>query len=458
MLISGLYTHVIWPLTDRKQYAGMARNLRLWRARERQSLAENRSCQARSLEKILTHAYDSSRFYRERFRQAGVERADLARPDILSALPVLERDDLRRHGEAMRSDRFQADQLQVSATGGTTDAPIRLWRDYGALARKKSVQEQFWRWAGSEPGGKVFFLWGARTDYVENPGWRWRLYDRYVLRRIWAPVSRLNDAVLEEYRLQINRFRPQVICAYPSALVALADYLRRSGRDLVPARGALFTAEALAAEERPWVEKALGMPLFELYASRDVGTIAGECEAHAGMHLNPEAAVVEYVPLAGPGAPYELVITDLLNYGMPLIRYRIRDCVVSPPAATDACPCGRGWPRLPPLIGRVSDVFCLPDGTLVPGVSLHRAAVVAPGIAQVQYIQEGVRSFRLRYVPGPQYTPADLQALRRRLQDFLPGDLEWIIEPVAAIEREPSGKTRFCINRLAPRKPEAAHV
>lgn len=456
-MLTTVYSRLILPLSDRQQFSGLAKNLRHWQRQERLSLQANLQAQAHALEALLIHAHDTCPFYRERMQQAGVKRADLGQSDALAALPVLTRSDLREHANRICSERFSLEQLQSSATGGTTDAPIRLFRDYPGLAVKKSVQQAFWRWAGAEPGRKIFYLWGARTDYVENPGWRWRLYDRRVLRRIWAPVSRLDDAVLEGYRLQINRFRPAVICAYPSALVALADYVRRSGKFIHAPRGLLYTAEAMPAEERPRVSAALGARLFELYASRDVGTIAAECEAHQGMHINPQAALVEYVAL-GPGeAPYELVITDLLNYGMPLIRYRINDCVAAPPDPDSRCGCGRGWPRLPPLIGRVSDVFRLPDGALVPGVSLHRAATVAPGIAQVQYIQEGVRNFRLRYVPGDRFCADDLAALRRRLQDFLPGDLHWEVERVAAIEREASGKTRFCINRVPVAGNESVH-
>lgn len=456
MLISPLYTRLLWPLTDR-QCAGIDAKLRHGRRLERRSLADNRRRQAQALHQILLHAFDSSPFYRERFLQAGIQRGDLGQPGAVEAVPVLTRAELRAHAADICSSKFGRDQLLAAATGGTTDAPVPVYRDQHGLTLKKSVQLGFWRWAGADPGSKIFYLWGARTDYVENPGWRWHFYDRYLMRRIWGQVSRLDDGVLEGYRQQINRFRPRVLCAYPSPLVALADYLRRSGRPMHAPRGILYTAEAMAAEDRPWVGQVLRAPLFELYATRDVGTIAGECEAHAGMHLHPEAAWVEYARLGSqPEAPYELLLTDLLNYGMPIIRYRINDCVAAPPDPAAPCACGRGFPKLPPLLGRVSDVFQLPDGTLVPGVSLT-GRVVIPNIVQMQVIQEGVGQFRLRYVPGPAFAPENLAALRRRLQDFLPGDLHWEIESVQAIEREASGKTRFCINRIPLARPAASH-
>src|SRR5205823_12639505 len=108
--------------------------------------------------------------------------------------------------------------LKQSATGGTTDAPVPFYRDLESLREKTAVQVHFDSWAGYLPGDKVFYLWGARSDYAQNPSWRWRLYDRLLMRRVWAPTSLLNEEILESHRKSLNRLKPKVIYAYPTPL------------------------------------------------------------------------------------------------------------------------------------------------------------------------------------------------------------------------------------------------
>jgi phenylacetate-CoA ligase len=166
---------------------------------------------------------------------------------------------------------------------------------------------------------------------------------------------------------------------------------------------------------------------------------------------------VERAPIDGSnGELYELLITDLLNYGMPLIRYKINDCVRP---GLPICPCGRGFPLIGTIEGRTTDNFYLPNGDVVPGVSLtNRVLQVCPGLKKVQVIQEAVSQFRIRYVPGSGFSIADLDLLRANLRKFFPDGLSWEFEAVNDIQREHSGKTRFCISRVDPKNwklPEA---
>ena len=99
------------------------------------------------------------------------------------------------------------------------------------------------------------------------------------------------------------------------------------------------------------------------------------------------------------------------------------------------------------LVGRTTDVFQLPNGDKVPGVALtNRVLQVCPGLKKVQVIQETREDFRVRYVPGSEFTQADLDLLRTNLRNFFPSQLRWAFDQVEEIERERSGKTRFCIS------------
>jgi len=448
-LPEALYTRAIWPLTD-SSFRGMSRHLPGLRARAHASLEDNQAQQWQALTRMLWHAWETSPFYQRRFRTAGLHPEDIRTPADLERLPVLTRDDLRQHLDEICSNRYLPGDLQVAATGGTTDTPVSLRRDRPGVALKRAIQHSFLEWAGAGAGDKVFWLWQAPADFNQHPSWRGRLFDRYVMRQAWAPIARMNAAVMEDYRQRLNRLRPKLVCSYPSPLYLFCKFLRDTGRPFHRPQTAICTAEVLLPGHRALIEEVLQCRIFEQYGSRDFGMIASECEMHRGLHLHSAAAFVEFRPVGEAGAGVrELLVTDLNNFGMPLIRYQINDCVDGPPPPR-LCACGRGFPVLPSIVGRATDIFRLPDGSYVPGIALaNRLIRVAPKLAKTQVVQETLHDFRFRYVPGPGFAAADFDRLRTQLAEYFPAEVRWEFEAVADIAREASGKTRFCISKLS---------
>ncbi len=454
--VNWAYVHFVLPMIHPETYGGLAERMRTYERLERLSLEQNREFQWQALSRLLAHAYDTTAFYRRRFDEAGIRPESISSPADFEKVPPLTRDDIRHYFGDLRSSRFSPKELASAATGGTTDTPVLLLRSRQSLPEKNAVQLCFNGWAGFLPGNKVFYLWGARQDFAENPTWRWRLYDRYLMRQVWAPASLLNEAVLESYRQSLNRFRPRIVYAYPTPLALFCEYLRESRLPYHRPQGTICTAEPLLDHQRRVIEEVFAQRVFEHYGSREFAMIAGECERHQGLHLNTAAAYVEFVPVEGSEIEglREMLVTDLLNYGMPLIRYRINDCALLGP---ESCACGRGYPLIRQITGRTTDVFHLPCGDSVPGVALtNRVLQVCPGLIKVQVIQETQHDFRVRYVPGPGFSQADLDLLKTNLRRFIPDEVDWTFERVADIQRERSGKTRFCISRVRRRANRGA--
>lgn len=450
-----VYIHGLFPLLDRQKNNKLGERMSRYQRRERQALAENQSLQWRELLALVQHAYETTGFYRQRFQEAGLEPRDIRTPQDFAQIPVLTRDDIRGHLSELTSSSYRQEQLLTSATGGTTDTPVSFLRDLRCLREKAAVQAQFDAWAGLRPGDKTFYLWGARSDYSQSPSGRWLMYERHIMRRVWAPTSLLNPEVLESYRQSLNRFRPKIVYTYPTPVALLCEYLQETGLACHHPSSVICTAELLLDSQRRLVTEVLQCPIFEHYGAREFGMIAAECESHNGLHLNPAAAYVEFVPV--PGAEVEglqeMLVTDLLNYGMPLIRYRINDCAV---VSNDVCSCGRGYPLVRKITGRTTDVFYMPNGDVVPGVALTgRVLQVCPGVKKMQIIQETLEEFRIRFVPGAGMTAADVQLVRDNLRKFFPAGVRCQFEEVAEIAREASGKTRFCISRVRPQTHQA---
>lgn len=80
-----------------------------------------------------------------------------------------------------------------------------------------------------------------------------------------------------------------------------------------------------------------------------------------------------------------IIITNLINYIMPLIRYEIGDR-----ASLDYSQCkfGRGFIRLDNIFGRVVDIFKNKEGELIDGEFFTHLFYFRENLKQFQVVQE----------------------------------------------------------------------
>lgn len=449
--MSFFHTNLLLPLAERERHAGLARRLRAIQRFERSPEKIQREVQQQRLRRILQHAYDTVPFYRKRFDDAGLNPAD-ARTDRPLPLPVIRRDDLRDGGEALLSTAFRREDLRRAASSGTTSTPIQFYRDIEGLRNKTAMSLQMSIGAGFYPGDRVLTLWGAHRDLAINPSWRWRLYEETLMRRIAAPSGILNEEILERFRIRYETTRPKVLYCYASVLAAFASYLQRHGFQHRP-EVLITTAEVLTDTDRALIESVFGIKVYNFYGSRDISMIGSECAAHNGIHFHPWGAFVEFEPMGDTpdGPAYRLVVTDVLNYGQPFIRYDTGDCVT---LAEGPCSCGRWFPRAKKILGRAGDGILLADGSILPAVSLgnhiSQLGHSFRAIAQMQFVQKSREKMHLRYVlkADTHEVEPELQTICAAVNSLANEQMLWTTEEVREIPREQSGKIRLCISEI----------
>jgi phenylacetate-CoA ligase len=201
--------------------------------------------------------------------------------------------------------------------------------------------------------------------------------------------------------------------------------------------------------QRRVIEEAFASKVTNRYGCEEVSLIACECERHEGLHVNSDSVYVEILRDGQPAAPGEegsVVVTDLTNRGMPILRYQVGDVSAW---AESACSCGRGLPLLKRVEGREADYVTTRSGDLISGISLtENFAMLIPGIAQLQIVQETVDRFLFRIVRSPEFVPASLDRIAELVSTRFGPDATYECEYVESIPQEPSGKYRFCISRV----------
>ncbi len=409
-------------------------------------LSEISGFQLDRIRKICQYAWNHSEFYRERFDAAGIRPSATMSRDEFRKIPPLTKLDIREQQARLVSGEYDPDTLRKTATGGTTSSPTPVYMDWPAYHRRWAGTYVFDRQIGYVRGRKIAYLWGARQDFDLNPSWKQRLVTKLVTRNRYFSSGPLDDETMTRYHAELKRWRPEFLQAYPTALAIFAEFLIREKLALeIP--NISVTAEPLLPHHAELIHRAFGCRPFNWYGARELGRIATECDQHAGMHINVygnHVEIGEMQSFAEPGMG-PVLITDLWNTGMPLIRYAIGD-VAS--ITNEPCPCGSALPRITNLAGRTTDVFCNSRGQHVPGVAFpNRLVRDGQEIREMQIIQLAVGKFEIRIVPGPEW---DREHSSRKISEQLSA---YMLEPtestvvlVDAIPREASGKLRVCKN------------
>lgn len=447
-----LIKHVLWPLDLWRQ--GDYSEFRHWKEFERTQFLGKEELNAliwERLKRILELAYRRIPYYKATFDEAGIVPSDIKTFEDMSAVPMLDKRQLQRHLTEMVDPDWPKEDLIRDKTGGSTGTPVHYYYSRDRRSSRAAAALRHDRWAGYEIGQRKAGIWGAARD-MPVPGWKKRL------KSLLFPKSLLLNSVLMTpesavaFNEQLKRYRPPVIVAYASSMALFARMLKKENVQAYRPTGIITSAEVLTPEDRKVIEEVMGAPVFNRLGCRDVSIIASECDRHDGLHLCAEALYVEIIRdnrPAKPGEIGEIVITDMLNDPMPLIRYRIGD---SAALMEGECACGRQLPRLDKIEGRVTDFLVALDGRLCSGVGIATFIVAnRPSLGQIQIIQDERERvvYRIGCQKRENISDDDLTFLREQTELYLGKGIQVDYEFVDSIPHEASGKYRFSISKVA---------
>ncbi|MBK9085333.1 MAG: phenylacetate--CoA ligase family protein [Sterolibacteriaceae bacterium] len=442
-MLTWLSRHVFFPLWEVKDGAHRGQYLAELSASQWQTAEALRKQQWEHLREIVRYAGRNCPFYAQRFAAAGIDD-NLKDWQDFRRIPLLSKNEIRDNTDALISREFKRSELVEARTGGSTGTALTIFADRRFQELRNSAAMRSDQWAGWEIGMKVAAIWG-NPPVADSLKAKLRnlLLDRYI----YLDTMDIREASVGRFVEQWRRERPQVLFGHSHSLFILATLLEKLGVSDLRPRGIISTSMQLLDPERQVMERVFGCRVTNRYGCEEVSLIACECERHDGLHLNMDHVAVEFLrddgSQAEQGDDANIVVTELVNRGMPLIRYRVGDMGVP----TDRqCACGRGLPLMSRVTGRRADFLKRRDGSLVAGVSLvERTLTAIAGIEQMQLVQDRLDSIEVRIVRDAQFDEAAERALLGEMQSVFGDDTEIRISMVDALDQTPSGKYRFSI-------------
>ena len=401
-----------------------------------------RELQWTRLREMVRYAWDTVPYYRERWQAAGLEPGDLKSWADWRRFPAVGKPDVQEHAAALMSS--QAPKGLKAATSGSSGTPVSVDRDHHSWAHAHANVFRSWRWWGLDCGDPYAYFWGVPLD--EESRRTAEKKDRFFNRQRCSAFT-LDADHARAFHAQLLRHRTRFAFGYPSALTQFADEVvaqkldgRRLGWKLV-----ITTAEMLRESQRERIAAAFGCPVADSYGCAEIG-VAGFEHPEGLQRIPVESVVVDYERT--PEGAWSLLLTDLSNHRMPMLRYRVGDLVepLGDPASEAYWPLPPGskcqLPALGALAGRAGETLVLPDGRRLNANQpsyIFKTHGKEGRVREYQFVQYPDR-VELRIVAGPAWNDIWYDKLRAEVKQALGIDVTLTFVP--RFERQGRGKHR----------------
>ena len=257
----------------------------------------------------------------------------------------------------------------------------------------------------------------------------------------------LTQERLPEYLEALERFKPDLLHAYPSAALQLAEFLENAGQSWrLPLRGMLCGSERLTLPQKRLLERVFKCRVYRWYGHSERVVLAGEGRSSELFYFWPQYGFVEF------GAPdregyREVIGTSFHNFVMPLIRYRTGDYVKLADSKINNLE--HQWPAAVEIGGREQEFLISKSGRRISLTAFNMHDSIFDDLYAVQFFQDEPGVTEFRYVRTPRFNSTRLQIIEQRIRQKLGDDFEITFRPVSEVEKTNRGKHRWLVSRLA---------
>jgi len=421
-------------LSPWKKYQRLLKHSQWW------SLSALKDYQLEQLKRLVHHAYQHVPYYHGTMQVFNVQPEDIRTLDDLALMPFVEKDMVRQRSRDFLSTRALP-FLYKCHTSGTTGTPLTLYRDFNNIGFEYAMLSRQRQWAGLKPGDLYATLKGELLPgRVINRGHYWSM--NAAEHKLVMSSYHLSEATAHRYIEALSTYQPEAIDGYPSSIYALAKFMLERNIK-IPMKAILTSSETLVPEQKSIIETAFNCYVYDYYGMAERVAAIHTCE-RGRYHIVPEYSILEFMRHPNLAENhFEIVGTALNNIAMPLIRYRMGDIVQ---LAEGTCECGRNYPMVDGIIGRMDDYVVTPSGKMVG--RLDHIFKGVQNLIQAQIYQPETGVIILRVVPDKSFSKQDGDLILEKLYDRVGDGIRFEIENVPFIPRTSRGKIKSVVSEV----------
>jgi phenylacetate-CoA ligase len=381
------------------------------------------------LNNLLAHAIKTTDYYKNSHYKT------------LKDFPVINKNIIRLHKNEFISKALINKKNYKITTSGSTGVPLEIIQDKNKKTRNTADTLYFSKKAGFKLGYRILYLriWYENLKKHSVVAWIQNIYPINVLE--------LNDGyfsnLLETIKADTSN---KGWLGYASGFETLCNYLDRIHAKpmQVKVKSIIAISENLNDYTKQSMAKYFNAPVVSRYSNWENGIIAQQkVDGSDAFDINWASFYIELLQFdkdkpAKSGELGRIIITDLFNYALPMIRYDtgdigIMDFTISPPI-------------LKKVEGRNSDSIFDTKGhrlsnLIVSGIAKYK------GLLQGQLIQESKNEYLLKLNIEKEFCQ-EIEIIDE-FKSYLGSDSDLKVEYVNDIPLLASGKRKVMVNNYS---------
>ncbi|RBW49719.1 phenylacetate--CoA ligase family protein [Marinobacter sp. F3R11] len=420
-----------------KRYTGIYHKLR----KEIDDIKELRAPEIKAyqderLHQMVTYCSSQVPYYQKLFAEHGIRPNDITTVQDLKKLPVLNKQTILQQGHNFQP-KEPLKPFMVQHTSGSTGTPLALEVDERTYKLAMAMLVDHEEAHGVPFGAKRATFAGRMLKPADDMRPPFSRFNKAENQRLFSSYH-MNQNTFPYYKNELDKFQPQELIGYPSAIYDLATHYQKS--DSKPGfqpKAIITNSETLLQWQREKIESVFGCRVYDYYGTAEYVIFAGQDEA--GIYKpNPIIGITEVEIGSDSVDTGSLLATTLTNKQMPLLRYNLGDTATL--ADPDQPTAGTPW--IKSVNGRVDDYIETSDGRLIGRIDHIFKGV--DGIQEAQVVQKlpGSATIRLVKDSTAEFNESTLVSnCKQRLGD----DFLVTIEQVQIIPRGRNGKFRSVV-------------
>ena len=368
-------------------------------------------------------------------------------PDSLDSWPVINKMTLKDGGDRYLSTSFDKDSLIPMSTSGSTGTPFTCLQN-ADKKRHVNAEVLFYNGlTGYTIGRKIIYFRSVVNEVSKS-----RL-QQFMQNIDLIDCTDLSDDGIRSKIARIKKLSENggaMILSYASTLDAFCRYFEKYGTaeaDGCRIYGIVSGSEMLKDSTRNMLAKAFGCKVVSRYANEENGFIGQDgvennVFIHNRAHYFIEILKFDSDTPVETGEPGRIVLTDLYNYSMPMVRYDTGDVGAWREIRVN----GMMRRAIGDFGGRRVDMIYDTRGNIIsPHAITNYMWEYNDVVRQFQFIQSGGCEYCIRLNYTREF---DTDSLVAGLRDIVGDDARVTVEICDEIPVLASGKRRYIVNLM----------
>jgi len=271
------------------------------------------------LNNLLNHAVSSTEYY-----------SQYKNYNSLKDFPIIDKNIIKKYYDKFISINYKNKALHSMSTSGSTGTPFTIYQDMNKRKRVLAEIIYFGELCGYNLGDRNAYLRVWTNKNKKN------FFDAWKQNLIMIDISKLDKSNLKKIRdIIIKDKKLKCILGYATSLDIISRYLLEQGDNpnMFNVKIVISGAEVLSEKTRMNLKKVFGCDVVSRYSNQENGILAQELIDKNYFIINNASYYFEFLKLnsdeeANPGELCRVVLTDLYNYAMPMIRYDTGDLAI----------------------------------------------------------------------------------------------------------------------------------